>query len=35
LVKQYELPTFFGLTICITGFSDSELAQAEWLYWLY
>ncbi|KAI2789961.1 hypothetical protein POX_d05462 [Penicillium oxalicum] len=22
LVKQYELPTFFGLTICITGFSD-------------
>jgi DNA replication regulator DPB11 len=29
LVKQYELPTLFGLTICITGFSDSELAQAE------
>ncbi|KAF7718520.1 Uncharacterized protein PECH_003670 [Penicillium ucsense] len=22
LVKQHELPTFFGLTICITGFSD-------------
>ncbi|CEJ58775.1 hypothetical protein PMG11_07421 [Penicillium brasilianum] len=22
LVKQYELPTFFGLTICITGFAD-------------
>lgn len=29
LVKQYELPTFFGLTICITGFADSELANSR------
>lgn len=24
LEAQYKLPTFYGLTICITGFSDSE-----------
>lgn len=24
LEQQYKLPAFFGLTICITGFSDSE-----------
>jgi DNA replication regulator DPB11 len=26
LEEQYKLPAFFGLTICITGFSDSELS---------
>lgn len=26
LEQQYKLPTFFGLTICITGFSESEFA---------
>jgi DNA replication regulator DPB11 len=24
LEEEYKLPAFFGLTICITGFSDSE-----------
>lgn len=24
LEREYKLPTFFGLTLCITGFSDSE-----------
>ena len=28
LEEQYKLPTFFGLTICITGFSDSESADS-------
>lgn len=27
LEQEYKLPTFFGLTICITGFSDSEPAH--------
>lgn len=27
LEEQYKVPAFFGLTICITGFSDSELSE--------
>lgn len=27
LEEQYKIPAFFGLTICITGFSDSELSD--------
>jgi DNA replication regulator DPB11 len=27
LEEQYKIPAFFGLTICITGFSDSELSE--------
>lgn len=30
LEQQYRLPAFFGLTICITGFSDSEHANLAW-----
>lgn len=27
LENQFKLPAFFGLTICITGFSDSEFMR--------
>lgn len=27
LEEQYKIPAFFNLTICITGFSDSELSE--------
>ena len=27
LEEQYKLPTFFGLTLCITGFTDSECTE--------
>lgn len=29
LEEEYKLPAFFGLTICITGFSDSEVAHGH------